>query len=105
MILKNSHWRLARGVLAGFLLWSGVSFAGVAECPEGRIVGNIRYAGLQRTKPHVVERELLNASGKPFSAESFQNEKLRLESLDLFSEVSLVCSSQGDRLDLEYRFT
>ena len=105
MILKNSHWRLARGVLAGFLLWSGVSFAGVAECPEGRIVGNVRYAGLQRTKPHVVERELLNASGKPFSAESFQNEKLRLESLDLFSEVSLVCSSQGDRLDLEYRFT
>ena len=65
----------------------------------------IRYAGLSQTKSHVVDRELLNAVGREFSHADFETEKLRFESLDLFSEVSLHCEPNADGVNLEYRFT
>jgi outer membrane protein assembly factor BamA len=37
----------------------------------------------------VVERELLNKVGEPFTAENFEAEKRRLQDLDLFTEVSV----------------
>ncbi len=75
------------------------------SCPEGKIIRNVQYSGLDDTKPHVVERELLNVPGQAFSAENFRIEKLKFESLDLFSDVSLLCTESGDGLNLEYRFT
>jgi len=40
----------------------------------------------------VVERELLNRVGEPFSAEKFEAEKLRLQDLDLFTEITVTCT-------------
>ena len=82
------------------------AFSAVSDaCTDGKKILNVRYSGLKETKPHVVERELLNAPGQIFSVENFHIEKLNLESLDLFSDVSLVCTESADGLDLEYRFT
>jgi outer membrane protein assembly factor BamA len=57
--------------------------------------------GLDRTQPKVVERELLNRVGEPFSAEKAALEKKRLEALDLFADVQ----SQMRADTLVYRFT
>lgn len=82
------------------------AFSAVSDaCTDGKKILNVRYSGLKETKPHVVERELLNTPGQIFSVENFHSEKLNLESLDLFSDVSLVCTESADGLDLEYRFT
>lgn len=77
----------------------------VTNCADGRRVANIRFTGLADTDPRVVERELFHAPGAKFSGSEFLAEKSRLESLDIFSDVSLVCSETADGLDLEYRFT
>lgn len=98
-ILSSLTFLLGIGAVA----FAGESLAGT--CTEGKPVQRIRFSGLDDTQPHVVERELLNASGKPFSAENFRIEKLNLESLDLFSDISLVCTESAKGVELEYRFT
>lgn len=102
-MMKPSHISLI------FILWLLANgFAAepaVGNCLEGKNVLDIRFSGLDDTKPHVVERELLNASGRPFSNENYRLEKLKLESLDLFSDISLICTESGEGIHLEYRFT
>lgn len=92
----------------GFVL--GVAFLGMpvlsfgGECPEGAVVGSVKLAGLNHTKNHVVERELQNKVGEPFSNEKFQIEKLKLQDLDLFTEVSVSCESSADgSVELTYQ--
>jgi outer membrane protein assembly factor BamA len=72
----------------------------VEGCADGAVVSSISFEGLEHTKPRVVERELLNKVGEPFSAKNFEAEKLRLQDLDLFTEVSVSC--EGSKLT--YRF-
>ena len=69
-------------------------------CPDGTVISSIQFEGLKRTKPRVVERELLNKVGEPFTAENFEAEKRRLQDLDLFTEVSVECSGAS----LKYHF-
>ena len=86
------------GLLVGFC--ACVAFAepsaapetGAAGCSDGVVVSSIEFKGLERTNPRVVERELLNKVGKPFSAEKFETEKLRLQDLDLFTEITVTCT-------------
>ncbi len=66
--------------------------AGAAGCSDGVVVSSIEFKGLEHTKPRVVERELLNRVGEPFSAEKFEAEKLRLQDLDLFTEITVACT-------------
>ena len=89
------------GCLAA-LLSATASFAGpaAAGCTDGTVVSSISFEGLEHTKPRVVERELLNKVGEPFSAKNFEAEKLRLQDLDLFTEVTVSC--EGSKLT--YRF-
>ena len=62
-----------------------------ATCVEGTVVSAIHFEGLEHTKPRVVERELLNKVGEPFSAKNFETEKRRLQDLDLFTEITVSC--------------
>ena len=67
----------------------------------------IDFQGLEHTNPRVVQRELLNKVGEPFSAENFEAEKLRLQDLDLFTEIAVECSpaqDDGGAARLTYRF-
>ena len=51
----------------------------------------------------MVERELLNKVGEPFSVEKFNAEKLRLQDLDLFTEIEVSCRSASNS-ELTYTF-
>lgn len=82
-------------------LFSGAAFADVAGCPEGTVISSISYEGLEHTKPRVVERELLNKVGVPFSVEKFEAEKRRLQDLDLFTEISVGC--EGGNLTYHFK--
>lgn len=86
------------GIVLGvaFLGMPVLSFAG--ECTEGSTIGSIKFEGLEHTRKHVVERELQNKVGEPYSAEKFKAEKLKLQDLDLFTEVSATCES-ADSVD------
>ena len=93
--------RLTKFFVLGILLSSyGITFAepsaaseaGAAGCAEGVVISSIEFKGLEHTKPRVVERELLNKVGEPFSAEKFEAEKLRLQDLDLFTEITVACT-------------
>ena len=94
--------RRIRKTLGLVLLSVAFSLAGeaVSGCADGAVVGSIDFAGLEHTKSRVVERELLNRVGEPFSLEKFEAEKLRLQDLDLFTEISVSC--EGEKLT--YRF-
>ena len=92
------------------LFLASLSLAGVAtpdslkaasECAEGTAIAQVNFEGLKHTKPRVVERELLNRSGEPFSQEKFEAEKRRLQDLDLFTEISVSC--EGTKLTYHFK--
>ena len=91
--------------IAGFVLCFGaIAFAadtGIQGCAEGSAVSSIQFEGLEHTKPRVVERELLNRVGEPFSVEKFEAEKRRLQDLDLFTEISVGC--EGGSLTYHFK--
>ena len=64
-------------------------------CPEGTAISAIRFEGLEHTNPRVVQRELLNKVGEPFSAKKFETEKRRLQDLDLFTDIEVSCGTSG----------
>ena len=65
--------------------------AASSGCPDGTVISSIRFEGLEHTNPRVVQRELLNKAGEPFSAEKYEIEKRRLQDLDLFTDVTVTC--------------
>ncbi|MFA6835565.1 MAG: outer membrane protein assembly factor [Fibrobacteraceae bacterium] len=89
------------------LLFAGLLWAREegSSCVDGVLVREIRFSGLKDTDPKVVERELLNRKNAPFSSADFNSEKLRFEGLDLFSDISLVCTDSAGMLSLNYKFT
>ena len=90
-----------RKTLGLVMIFVAFSLAGEAPCADGAVVGAIDFVGLEHTNPRVVERELLNKVGEPFSAEKFEAEKLRLQDLDLFTEVSASC--EGAKLTYHFK--
>ena len=69
-------------------------------CADGTKIESIDLEGLKHTKPHVVWRELSHKVGSTFSQKTFEAEKLRLQDLDLFTEITVTCetSASGDSL-------
>ncbi len=61
------------------------------ECVDGTVIASVNFEGLVHTKSRVVERELLNQVNKTFSAALFNAEKLKLQDLDLFTEIEASC--------------
>ena len=91
-----------RKTLGMVLLSVAVSMAGELQCADGTPIASVNFEGLEHTNPRVVERELLNKAGEPFSAEKFEAEKLRLQDLDLFTEISVSCTSGLDSSGTSY---
>ena len=70
------------------------------QCVDGAKIAFIEIEGLEHTKLHVVKRELTHKVGSVFSQKTFEAEKLRLQDLDLFTEITVTCepSAPGDSL-------
>lgn len=74
------------------------------SCAEGAIISSIQLAGLTHTRSRVVERELQNKVGEPFSSEKFDGEKRKLQDLDLFTEIEASCEATSAGQKLVYHF-
>ena len=61
------------------------------QCSDGAKIESIEFEGLEHTKPHVVWRELTHKVGGSFSQKTFESEKLRLQDLDLFTDIYVSC--------------
>ena len=68
------------------------------QCSDGAKIESIEFEGLEHTKPRVVWRELTHKVGGSFSQKTFESEKLRLQDLDLFTDVYVSCKTFGDSL-------
>lgn len=68
------------------------------QCSDGAKIESIEFEGLEHTKPHVVWRELTHKVGSEFSQKAFESEKLRLQDLDLFTDIYVSCKTFGDSL-------
>ena len=66
------------------------------QCVDGAKIESIEFEGLEHTKPRVVWRELTHKVGGAFSQKTFESEKLRLQDLDLFTDVYVSCKKQLD---------
>ena len=90
------------------VLFACASFAESVQqgCSEGLKIVSIRYNGLEHTNAHVVERELQHKVGGIFSSKVFDSEKLRLQDLDLFTDVSIICepATESGSMGLVYQF-
>jgi len=61
------------------------------QCSDGAKIESIEFEGLEHTKPRVVWRELTHKVGGEFSQKTFESEKLRLQDLDLFTDIYVSC--------------
>jgi outer membrane protein insertion porin family len=75
------------------------------DSPEGKIIQEIHFEGLKRTKEYIVTRELISKIGEPFRQENLDKEYLRLMILDIFSRIRIETEVKEDDVVLIYRFT
>jgi outer membrane protein assembly factor BamA len=74
------------------------------ESAEGKVIKEIRFEGLKRTKEYIVTRELLSAVGESLHQENLDKEAQRLERLDIFSDLTIKTEIEGDEVILTYIF-
>lgn len=89
------------GAVLGF---AGQAFAGLiidnsVPCTDEALIASIELKGLKYTQPHVVLRELLQKVGENFSQKTFEVEKLRLQDLDLFTEITVTCEPTKESIN------
>jgi outer membrane protein insertion porin family len=75
------------------------------DSPEGKIIKEIRFEGLKRTKEYIVTRQLLSKVGEPLLQDNLDKEFNRLMALDIFSNVIIEPEESGEGVILAYRFT
>ncbi len=75
------------------------------DSPEGKIIKEIRFEGLKRTKEYIVTRELISKVGEPMRQDNLDKERKALMSLDIFSEMRIEQVVSGDEVVLIYHFT
>jgi len=71
---------------------------------EGKVIKEIRIEGLKRTKEYIVSRELIAKVGEPLLLENLAKEKIRLELLDIFSDIRIETEVIGDEVIVHYIF-
>ena len=69
------------------------------ECADGTPIATIDLQGLDHTKPHVVMRELTHKIGGHFSQQTFEEEKRRLQDLDLFTDITVTCEPFSESIN------
>jgi len=76
----------------------------VQDDPEGKIIREIRFEGLERTKEYIVTRELISRVGGRYKKSDSDEEHNRLISLDIFSRVRIEPVLSEGEVVLTYRF-
>jgi len=89
-------------VLLLVLLGAVSSFG--SSCTDGSVISKVEIRGLEHTKESVVLRELQNREGAAFNSGRFQSEKLKLQDLDLFTDINVDCESTESGVVLRYTF-
>ncbi|NOR15198.1 MAG: BamA/TamA family outer membrane protein [Candidatus Aminicenantes bacterium] len=74
------------------------------ESAEGKIIQEIRFEGLKRTKEFIVTRELASAVGDPFKQKNVDKEIQRWERLDIFSDIQFETEIDEGKVILTYVF-
>lgn len=77
---------------------------GACREAEGRRVTFQDFQGLRTTAAEVVVRELRNHPGDRFTCAKWEEERARLEDLDIFSEVGLETAVRDSQVAVTYRF-
>lgn len=94
---------LIYGLVCAVGFVDGAAFAGT--CSNGMRISRVELQGLEHTRDRVVLRELQNRAGEFFSVEKFNEEKLKLQDLDLFTEIDASCEEfEGGSVVLRYKF-
>ena len=62
----------------------------------GRVLASVGFAGLDKTEPFVVERELLVRAGEPLEVAALEETVQRLKNLRIFREVSVALEERAD---------
>jgi len=72
--------------------------------PEGKIIQEIRFEGLKRTKEYIITRQLISKVGEPLRQDNLDKEYIRLMSLDIFNRVDIEPAVSEEGVVLIYRF-
>jgi len=86
------------------LLFSNAAAQEDQESAEGKIIKEIHFEGLKRTKEYIVTRELISAVGEPLHQKNLDKETQRFERLDIFSDLRIETEIEGDEVILTYLF-
>jgi outer membrane protein assembly factor BamA len=71
---------------------------------EGKVIKEVRFEGLKRTKEYIVTRELISAVGDPLRQENLDKEIQRFERLDIFSDFEIKTEIEAGEVILTYIF-
>ncbi|UCF64479.1 MAG: BamA/TamA family outer membrane protein [bacterium] len=99
---RKSNFIICMGVI---LLLPSLAFHLCAQSDyEGKIIKEIRFEGLKRTKEYIVTRELISRVGEPCLKENLDQEYQRIELLDVFSKIDINTQLDQDSVIVIYRF-
>jgi outer membrane protein assembly factor BamA len=74
-------------------------------CPADSLeIAALELRGLRTTRREVVLRELLNGPGRRFHCSRWELEKIKLEDLDVFADISLETAVRDSQVTLIYTF-
>jgi outer membrane protein insertion porin family len=76
----------------------------VQDDTEGKIIREIHFEGLDRTKEYIVSRELISKVGGRYSQDNVDEEHNNLMSLDIFSRVRIEPVLIEEEIIITYRF-
>ena len=103
----HSHFRRLQLVVLLFGLSSLFPYAQVPDfCPvtDSLLVISQDFQGLKTTAQAVVNRELKNKIGDPFTCRKWEAERERLQDLDIFADIELQAVVKDSQVVLHYSF-
>jgi outer membrane protein insertion porin family len=71
---------------------------------EGKIIRELKYEGLKRTKEYIVTRELISRVGEPCLKSNLESEYKNLELIDVFSQIQILPTVKQDSVIIIYKF-
>jgi outer membrane protein assembly factor BamA len=102
-ILWQTYRLLFISIFLSLIIWEPVSLFSQPDF-EGKIVKEIKFEGLKRTKPFIVQRELLSKIDEPCLQKNLEWEHQNLELLDIFSRIEIKPVVVEDSVVIVYHF-